>query len=320
MGVAKLLRVYAPRGRVPGVTYLFDFLPAMVRAARAYRPNFVIQAVAGSNTGLMWLLARLLRVPFIYRCANDIDVDNRVASRLSTVEQRLFRLGFTNADAYLPQNHFQANAIEEMFPGKPCLILHNPFLKPDLRTVVAREGRNYVAWLGVFQPQKNLSLLARIAAAMPTTQFRVGGRPEIGMSDPATLQALEALKTMSNVTFVGYLKRTEVPSFLSRSIALLSTSHYEGFSNTFLEAWGSGTPMVAPAAVDPDGLVAANGLGKVTSDPEDLADALREIVSLSPAAYDALSHHCCDYVLREHDPTKLADALVNFLENLGARG
>jgi hypothetical protein len=77
----RLLPAYAARGRVPGVSYVFGFLPRMVLAARRWRPTAVVQAVAGINTGWMWALARLLGVPFIYRSANDIDVDARISQR-----------------------------------------------------------------------------------------------------------------------------------------------------------------------------------------------------------------------------------------------
>jgi hypothetical protein len=70
-----------------------------------------------------------------------------------------------------------------------------------------------VAWLGVFQPQKNLPALAAIARALPDVEFRIGGKNEVAMKDPATLEALRALEAMPNVRFMGYLRRTEVPAF-----------------------------------------------------------------------------------------------------------
>lgn len=315
LGETRLLRVYAPRGRIPGASYVARFLPRMLAAGRQFRPDALIQAVAGINTGLMMMLARILRRPFVYRCANDIDVDGRYRQRLGAVASPLFALGFAGANGYIAQNSYQLQAIRRRFPKKPSIILHNPYqARPDTQTV-GREQRGYVAWLGVFQPQKNLPLLAQVAAALPDVPFRIGGKLEVAMDDAATLAALDVLKALPNVTFAGYLRRTEVPGFLAHAVLLLSTSHYEGFSNTFLEAWGAGTPMVAPARIDPDGLIGAKGLGHAAASDDDLVGAVRAMMDMPPAEFAALSAHCRHYVETAHDPAMLAERFLAFLKN-----
>lgn len=307
-----LLPAYVSRGRIPGLAYVWQFLPGLLGAARRFRPDVVIQAVAGMNTGLMAMVARLLRRPFVYRCANDIDVDNRYRSRLGPAARVAFAWGFARADGYVAQNGYQLGEIRRRFPGKPAIVLHNPFSVHD-EPLPARGERGYVAWLGVFQPQKNLPLLATIAAALPDVVFHIAGKLEVTMTDQPTHAALDRLKTLPNVTFVGYLRRTQVPGFLSRALMLVSTSHYEGFSNTFLEAWGCGTPMVAPARVDPDGLIADQGLGRAVAEDAGMVAAIRELIDLDPVAYEVLSARCADYVRAAHDPEKLATRLITFL-------
>jgi len=310
-----LLPVYAPRGRIPGVAYLFGFLPRMFRSAYAYNPDIVIQAVAGINTGLMALLARFLCRPFVYRCANDIEVDQRFRERMGWLPAVLYSWGFARADAYIAQNGYQLTEIRKRFPNKPAIVLHNPFQQRSDMPLLPRETRGYVAWLGVFQPQKNLPLLAKVAAALPDIAFHIGGKLEVVMNDGATLAAIERLKSLPNVNFVGYLGRADVPAFLSHAILLLSTSHYEGFSNTFLEAWSTGTPLVAPIRVDPDGLIAKEGLGCAVSEEAEIVGAVRSLIDLPLADYSTLSARCKNYVRNAHDPEFLARRFVDFLHN-----
>ncbi|PBN41619.1 glycosyltransferase family 4 protein [Sphingobium sp. D43FB] len=313
-----LLRAYADRGRIPGANYLFRFLPRMLAFGRSWRPDFVVQAVAGINTGLMYLLARYLRVPFIYRCANDIDVDERVEKRLGVMALRLYRLGLKNADGFVAQNGYQLSRIQQLYPGKRAIVLHNPYQQMNSGPSLPRGERHYVAWLGIFQPQKNLPLLARIAYALPDVEFRIGGKLEIGMNDKTTVDAIAVLEALPNVKMVGYLRRTKVPDFLSKAIMLLSTSHYEGFSNTFLESWGAGTPIVASRAVDPDSLIETRGLGRVAADPEALAQVVRETAALSEADYAAMSGRCRAHANTEHDPVHLSAKLRDFMEHVRA--
>ena len=315
-GETRLLRVYAARRLIPGFYYLFRFLPRMVAQARAWRPDVVIQAVCGVNTALMMMLARLVRRPFVYRCANDIDVDDRYRARLGNKVGRLFAFGFARADAYVAQNSYQLNAIRARFPGKPAIVLHNPYQAQRDRVRVPRTERGYVAWLGVLQAQKNLPLLARIAQSLPDVPFRIAGRPDLGQHEPELFQALEQLRALPNVTFVGYLKRSEVPDFLAHAVLLLSTSHYEGFSNTFLEAWGAGTPMVAPTRVDPDALIAEQGLGIAATDDDALVDGVRTVMAMEPAEWDRLSAHCRNHAETAHDPEALARRLIAFCRDL----
>ena len=51
----------------------------------------------------------------------------------------------------------------------------------------------------------------------------------------------------------------DVSAFYSRARVLVNTSDVEGFPNTYLQAWASGTPVVA--FFDPDGVIAREGLG-----------------------------------------------------------
>lgn len=315
LGETQLLRVWSPRGRIPGLAYVGRFLPRMVAASRRWRPDIVVHATASINTGLMYLLARILRRPFVYRCASDIDVEHPYPGKnLGSAVTRLYTFGLRRADAYVAQNRRQLDTIRRRFPGKPATILYNPFSAPREAQAPTRAERGYVAWLGVFKPEKNLPLLAALAQALPDIAFRVGGKLQIGMDDAATIVAVRTLEALPNVTLVGYLRRTEVPSFLANALLLLSTSHYEGFSNTFLEAWGAGTPMVAPARVDPDGLIAAKGLGHAPADDAALAPVIRTICDLPPGDYARLSAHCRAYVEAEHDPARLAACFVAFLQ------
>ena len=318
-GETQLLRVYHKRIFIPGLAYFGLFIPKLIISSSKYRPDFIIQAVAGLYTGLFWMLSRLLGVPFVYRCANDIDVDERYRDRLSAAARVLFRLGFERADGYAAQNQYQYRAIRHRFPNKPAIILHNPTIIRLDRPLPPREERHYVAWLGVFQHQKNLPLLARIAQGMPDTLFHIGGRSEFGLSHDATINALNTLSSLPNVVLKGYVTRREIPEFLGKSILLLNTSHYEGFSNTFLEAWSTGTPTVMKSAVDPDQLVQTHRLGLAADDDETMAAHIRTIIEMPAADYETLSERCLNYVRIYHDPEMLAGRFIDFLTGAVSR-
>jgi glycosyltransferase involved in cell wall biosynthesis len=67
----------------------------------------------------------------------------------------------------------------------------------------------------------------------------------------------------------------------ARASVLCCTSSIEGFPTTFLEGWSLGLPVVT--TFDPDGLVAAHGLGQVVASLDELAAALQTSTSSTPS-------------------------------------
>jgi len=132
--------------------------------------------------------------------------------------------------------------------------------------------------------------------------------------DEETITALSNLKKLKNVNFIGYLKREQVLDFFAKAIGLLATSYYEGFSNTFLEAFVSGTPVVAPLRIDPDHIISRNKLGLTSDSDEDLHKLIIQLNEMEVARYEVLVKRCRSYVLTHHAPEAKAKELIEILK------
>ena len=86
----------------------------------------------------------------------------------------------------------------------------------------------------------------------------------------------ESAKTIANITVHGPAPRESVPEFYKRAKIMCCTSDFEGFPNTFLEAWSYGLPIVS--TFDPDNLISVKGLGKVGKDISELVDGIRKLL------------------------------------------
>lgn len=310
-----LIETYDPAKGVRIIKYFYYYIPALYKKTAGYEPDVIIQACAEHYTGIMAVIAKTLKVPFLYRVANDMDTDQRYKEGMPKYAQIAYQYGLKNADAVLCQNQYQHDAIRKNFPQKPVWILHNPFPKTvDVLPALFSE-RQYIAWLGVFKKQKNLPRLYETARQMPELHFKVAGMPGKRM-DRHTENALMGLERLSNVKLTGYLSRDEVYPFLSKALALLNTSHYEGFSNVFLEAFAMGTPVIAPAHADPDHIIQKNGLGLATSEDTDLPTQINRFLRTGVSLFDETSQRCRDYVKKNHDPEILAQRLVEIIRQV----
>ena len=294
--------------------WIYYRLPTTLNQLRQSNADVVIKATPELATGMIALVCFWLRIPFVYRVANDIEADDRIKLRKEPYEIMAFKYALRTAKAIICQNSYQFTRFRELYPNKPVIILHNPYLN-SLVNKNLQENRSYVAWVGIFQTQKNLPGLYEIATSLPNVKFKIAG-DYFKALDQQSEFALEQLHRCKNVEFVGFLKPGDIPDFLVKAYLLLNTSHYEGFSNTFLEAFAVGTPVVTIRNVDPDEIIYKHGLGISVCQHADLKSAVENLIA-SPD-YDTISKKCKDYINAHHDPVQLSQLYIEFLKiNLG---
>jgi len=309
-----LIETFDPDQGIKILKYFYSYIPALYKNTKNFTPDVIIQACAMVTTGIMATISEMLKVPFVYRVANDMDTDKRYKKRLPKYAQISYRYGLKKADLILCQNEYQYKQIKNDFPEKPACLIPNPFAGEiwDSDSISSFEARDYIAWLGIFSGQKNLTLLYDIARKLPEIPFKVAGKfgNNVGQN---THNIVEKLYSCSNVEFVGYLSREQVPIFLGQAKALLSTSYYEGFSNTFLEAFSTGTPVIVPKNVDPSKIIYRYGLG-YSIHTADLSEKIIELFK-NEKQYATMSKRCIEYVKKNHSPKVLSKELIEIIIN-----
>ena len=128
---------------------------------------------------------------------------------------------------------------------------------------------------------------------------------------------LAAASHLPNVILHGRIAREEMPGFYSRLHLFCCTSAYEGFPNTFLEAWSHSLPIVS--TFDPDDLITEQGLGKAATDVNSLVEGIRYFLN-KPTAWEAASARALEYYLHNHTVDEVMARFEQiFLETLARR-
>jgi glycosyltransferase involved in cell wall biosynthesis len=153
---------------------------------------------------------------------------------------------------------------------------------------------------------KRLDVYLDLVAALPEARFEVVAVPGADDQPGVAARLSRAREELPNLVVHEPRPRAEIGALISRAVAIVNTSEYEGMSNVVLEGWARGVPALA-FSHDPDGLVAAHGLGAFAAGSrERLVELARELWA-SRADQSETAARCVAYVRTEHDEEVVAE-------------
>jgi glycosyltransferase involved in cell wall biosynthesis len=95
------------------------------------------------------------------------------------------------------------------------------------------------------RPSKRAELVLEIARRMPQYRFVVVGGADPGRRELEYFESIrQAAVKLPNVDFKGFVPFNEAEKWFNGARVFLNTSLYEGFPNTFMQAWARGMPTV----------------------------------------------------------------------------
>lgn len=302
----KIIRIYDEHKGNRFVWYRYRF-PFLYKVFKENNLDYVYTIIPSWYSFHIGMICRTLKIKHIVRISSDNVMT--IAAKNDWINKSYFFLGLFVADFLLPQNNYQEKYLRDRFPKNKILKIFNPIIIDPKYLKVKQIMGGYIAWVANFRDVKNMTLLFKIAKILPEFHFKIAGS-RLSYSDEETENSIEDLKKLKNVEFVGNIRRNDIFSFFSGARFLLNTSKYEGFSNTFLEAMATGTPIITSLNVNPDGIIDLLELGIVYKDEYDLKEILS---NFSEHKYVEFSENCVAYLVKHHDNIVLGKKLIEFL-------
>ncbi|APX96588.1 glycosyltransferase family 4 protein [Natronorubrum daqingense] len=203
------------------------------------------------------LLSRFLRKRVLFCVANESDVD------LEYLEQKygsLFVKTYSNfirrADIVVAQTATQQQMLQENF-GVDSTIIPNCYDLPPESELLDHDSREYVLWVGRSNKEKKKPMrFLELAKSAPEIQFVMVAQPSNDGSHHEHVMAEAA--NVDNLRFVDTVRPDKIHKYYRKASLLVNTSDYEGFPNTFLEAWRYETPVVSLYYSHDDAFTAGN--------------------------------------------------------------
>jgi glycosyltransferase involved in cell wall biosynthesis len=192
-------------------------------------------------------------------------------------EKLLYQFGVRNADKIICQTEYQKEMLHNDF-DREAEVVRMPsagFVRAIQEDENVNKPRKHILWVGRFSEEKRLEYFLEVAQLLPELTFDVVGDSNFDNDNYAD-NLKEWANRIPNVVLHGRVPHEELGVFFASSLLLCSTSVYEGFPNTYLEAWSVGLPVVT--TFDPDSVVANYGLGRSVVDVAGIERAINELL------------------------------------------
>ena len=296
-------KAYREDAGIAGLRFVHPRWSGLWHAMRRADADVYYQRGSGSQTGQVALWCHLHKRKFIFAAAAHVDCDLRLlGSMLRRRERILYRLGIGLADAVIAQTETQRTLFRRNMGLTTTLVRNCCWKSADLGQIEPAFERfssaPRVLWVGrIASRSKRFEWLLDVAERCPEIAFDVVG--PAGVDSDYVIPLVKRAARIPNVDMHGRVPYTEMAAHYQRSRLLCCTSQYEGFPNTFLEAWSLGIPVVS--TFDPDDIIAKNGLGWVGRSIEEIVVCLRRAL-VSWAMWSEASNVARRYCLEHFAP------------------
>lgn len=233
--------------------------------------------------------------------ASDKDVTRlkepvSIFKPLNRIENKWVRIAYKNANYIITQNNFQQEMLKTEYEREGVLIRQSAeecVSDYNLKSI----EKIRVSWIANLKPLKQPELFIQLANEFKDDtgiEFIMIGRPDKQYNSLLD----DAKKNLPNFSYLGEMSNDKVNDQLLSSHILVNTSEYEGFSNTFVQAWMRKVVVVSLNS-NPDNLLSDNKIGFLAGNFDTICSILRKLTvnldlmrSISEAAYKhAMTKH-----------------------------
>lgn len=242
------------------------------------QPDAIYTRFYSSWSGFAAMYSKKDNIPHVWAIASDNDLLKDDISKsfykvLDRIEDRIVIKAFANATHIIVQNERQKKELQNRYNRKGILLTQ---AAPIVQTneIVKEEGKIKVVWVANLKQLKRPELFLKIADAFtgnPEFEFIMIGRPHASYLE----QIKQSQAKNENFSYLGELSNNAVNTVLLCSHILINTSDYEGFSNTFVQAWLRKVVVISMNS-NPDNILTTQNIGYLLPETNQIEQTLIE--------------------------------------------
>lgn len=283
----------------------WKILTSLYKNFRSIFADFYVLRSASIGTAITFLILRfLLRRKVIYMVASDYENSYfTLRKKLGTFSAFLMQFVYMFSFSLSVQTEYQYSFFKKR--RSDAVLLRNIIDISSLQyTKDDFDKRAYSAiWVGRCEEFKQPEFFITLADSCPKERFLMICPPAFGNESYWERVSQKANKK-KNIDFHKFVSPDEISLLYRASKIYVSTSLYEGFSNTMMEAFSAGCPFLS-LSVNPDGIIEKYNLGKYTSsDFDSFILEFKKFSSSSKTPY-LLGKNAQKYLYDHHSPTTI---------------
>lgn len=231
-----------PDEGLPVVRFVHPRLTSLWNTVARVDADVYYQRTTDIATTVMAAFCRRHGRKSIYAGASDVDFLPGQEDIRFARDKKIFQWGVRRVDRIVTQNDVQQAQLFDNY-GIEGKVIPSCYVPPaGART----DPNGYVLWSASLRASKRAELALEIARRLPQYRFVMVGGPDPDRRSQEYYASLVATaRTLPNVEMRGFVPFAEAEKAFDGARVVLNTSLYEGFPNTFLQAWSRGTPTVA---------------------------------------------------------------------------
>ncbi len=270
------------------------------------RPQLVISRGADRVAFPLAVLSKLFGTKYIFFGASDVNFEPGKELMAGGKHNRtLWQKAVPKIDCFVVQNQHQQKTLKENYQ-KESLVLFN--LWGDTPLLNGSFSPTDVVWVANLRKLKRPEWVLIAAEALPDVDFTMIGGP---VDDKVYYDEIkQQAEKIPNLHFLGPKQFDEVNAIVAQATILCCTSTFEGFPNTFLQAWANDLPVIS--SVDPSNVISDNGLGVVVKTSEDFVNAINALHT-DIKKYNLMQNNVHQYFNVNHSSEQQYQKLINWL-------
>ena len=291
----------------------FDF-KKLYSTLKSISPDIIYQRVGCSYTGIASRYAKKSGCDMIWHIAIDtslmpFQVGLSPKTSFKYIEYLLLRYGIQNSPKIIAQTQFQDELLYKRYGRRADAIVPNFHHLPS--ETIQKEEPIKVVWVANLKPTKRPELFIKLAndcSELINVKFIMIGQPQHKKSWIAKL--FDQVKNVKNIEYLSDVSLSEVNEILSKSHIFVNTSLYEGFPNTFIQAWMRRVPVVS-LNINPDKVFDKQYIGFCSESYEKLVEDVKRLVTDNVLRI-SMGKDAQEYAMKMHS-MKNADEIIELM-------
>lgn len=285
------------------VLYFFFTLYIFIKV----KPNLIITR-GGTNRNLLFIsfIAKCFKTTTVHFIASDKELTLKNGTLANNINRSCFLKGIRNTKFIVAQNEFQEAQLLSLFNRKSLII---PNIWGEIKNAITyRIEDTDILWVANIKSLKRPTWVFDLAKKMPNVTFTIiGGDMEHSLFEICNREA----DSLPNLHFLGAKSFRETNEYFKHCRLFLCTSEYEGFPNTFLQAWSNNVPIVS--TVNPNNVLNTHNTGIFCRTIEELSFAIDKCLS-DNTLYHKKVEAINSYFTYTHAATTGYNKLINYIK------